>query len=149
MFEAICECGVTMRANSEQKFVELVIVHMQHSHPELSEGLTTEDVLVWWRNAFAPIDPSIDGELKTEQRDNVVPIWSGRRRTESELTPAVTFAVIKGITPLGQSERRIIEVLIAWGMAYDDIEGLEALDEQVLGLLIKARDEQALPDQGI
>lgn len=143
MFQSICECGEPMWADSEQVFVDLVVGHMKHRHPELAKGMTPEDVLLWWGTPFVPSSPSIDRDA-----DSVQP-GDGRRLTESELTDAGTVAVLNAIKEIGHSERRIIDILITWAMTYDDIEGLDDIDEEILGVLIKERDEQPLPNPNL
>jgi len=71
----------------------------------------------------------------------LVPDLSEQERAEID-----THAVLQALKDLAQSERQIIDVLISWGMAFDDIEGMDDLDESILDVLIRARDEQANPD---
>lgn len=143
MFETICECGAVVKADSEQAFGELVMAHMRQIHPELAEGMSAEDVLVWWGSAFAPKIPYMDQDAVG------IPPGADRRLMESKLTESGTFAFLDAITELGLSERMLIDTLISWGLAYDDVEGLDDIDEAVLRVLINARGEQPLPNSKI
>ena len=45
MLQTTCECGRTMRANSEKDFIEQVLDHMKHNHPQRAQSMSDEDVL--------------------------------------------------------------------------------------------------------
>ena len=45
MMQTTCECGRTMRANSEKDFIEQVTDHLKHTHPERSHDLSAQSIL--------------------------------------------------------------------------------------------------------
>ncbi len=45
MLQTTCECGRTMRANSEKDFIEQVTDHLRHNHPERSRDLSPRTIL--------------------------------------------------------------------------------------------------------
>lgn len=40
-----CECGYTMRAESEEQLLDQAMEHVETSHPDLAGKLTREDLL--------------------------------------------------------------------------------------------------------
>ena len=87
------------------------------------------------RQRFASLDPM-------EQEPNARPMELVPPLTDSELAEVGALNVLNALKDLGRSEREIVEVLIAWGMAFDDVEGMDDVDEQVLSALIAVRDDQ-------
>jgi predicted small metal-binding protein len=47
MNQVSCECGYSVRDNNEDRLVELVLVHVQSTHPELTETITPDIVRSW------------------------------------------------------------------------------------------------------
>ena len=45
MMQTTCECGRTMRANSEKDFIEQVTDHLKHTHPGRSHDLSAQAIL--------------------------------------------------------------------------------------------------------
>lgn len=45
MLETTCECGRTMRANSEKDFIAQVADHLKHRHPERADDLSAQRIM--------------------------------------------------------------------------------------------------------
>lgn len=45
MLQTTCECGRTMRANSEKDFLDQVVDHLRHRHPDQAEAFSTLNIL--------------------------------------------------------------------------------------------------------
>ena len=56
--------------------------------------------------------------------------------------PVVTSEVLRQIRASGQTEQEIVNVLIAWASAYEDVEGMDATDTALYESLIALRDHQ-------
>ena len=55
--------------------------------------------------------------------------------------PVVTSDVLRQIQASGQTEQEIVNVLIAWASAYEDVEGMDATDTALYESLIALRDQ--------
>ena len=64
---------------------------------------------------------------------------------ESELTDVETVRLLNALGGIDFSERHLVDVLIAWGKLFDDIQGMDATDEAVLAALIAVREDSELP----
>lgn len=76
----------------------------------------------------------------------VAELAPGLSPEERELV--ATSAVLEMLRTAGRSERQVIERLIGWAMAFDDIEGMDAEDTALYERLISLReDDDAKPRQ--
>jgi predicted small metal-binding protein len=42
-----CECGYVARGNTDEAVIELVLVHVAETHPELASTETADDIRDW------------------------------------------------------------------------------------------------------
>ncbi len=60
-----------------------------------------------------------------------------------------TLSLLNALGAIGHSERKIVGVLITWGLLYDDMQGMDDLDGSVLAALMAIRDEPGVPNQDL
>ncbi|MDO9485302.1 MAG: hypothetical protein Q7K25_04485 [Actinomycetota bacterium] len=64
---------------------------------------------------------------------------------ESELAEVDKIRLLNALGAVDFSERKLVDVLVAWGTLFDDIEDMDSTDEAVLAALIAVRDNPDLP----
>ncbi len=64
---------------------------------------------------------------------------------ESELPEVGTHRLMNALGALDLPERKLIDVLVAWGKLFDDTQGMDEVDAAVLAALIAVRDDEESP----
>lgn len=60
--------------------------------------------------------------------------------SESEVTDVDMIRLLNALGGLDFTERKLVDVLVAWGKAFDDNQGKDELDKAVLTALVEVRD---------
>jgi len=69
-----------------------------------------------------------------------------------EPAEAEVRSAVQAATTAGASPRDVLAVLIAWGLLFDDIQGMDDTDQQVLaalqGMQVEATEGEPDPEDG-
>lgn len=68
---------------------------------------------------------------------------------ESELAEVGMLRLMNALGALDLTERKLVDVLVAWGKLFDDIEGMDEVDAAVLAALIAIRDDEESPSPAL